>query len=273
MTNEQNERLTYEEHERAWQREHKAYLPKKKVVSANSLVGGLLLWFIILAATMVLSGAHSVPTVAETIPTGDIVTDEIRNAVAMLGFVMLELTIFASAMYRTKSVYAKLALGLSLIGGVIANENSAVSQVMTAADPNILKLIVAIVVGLAAPLTAYFSGEMVGNLFSEYAGAQRMAEVVYDEEKKKMNDKINAAWTRYLKQFETDSVALEVVDEPEEVSKEKPKNYPPAAIELAERILEDNNEAMTISQIMEHYAVKSRGTAASARKIVKEYTS
>lgn len=265
----ENERkLTYEEYkEEVWLPRHQSSLPKQKEVSSRGMWAGIGLWIVILLATAVLSGAHSVPTVAETIPVKSIITAEWVDRVATLGFIMLEATIFAAAIYRTHSHYAKASLILSLIAAILANEYSAITKVVGVTVSQIegwawFKLAVAFIVGLAAPLSAYFAGEMVGGLFRKHEKDKRQNEENYNQAWVDLDAKINSAFTRYENDYDRKHGALVEPDTPKE-------DYSQAVIDLARRLVNDQNTGMSINQVMKEYEIKSRGNAAKALKLAR----
>lgn len=267
--------MTYDEFRKDWLNKHRLTLPKiawaDRAFPVAGLVGGLILWTIILIATSVLSGAHSIPSVADTLPTdGENPMFDLEGArrVAALGFAMIEGTIFAAAMYKTASQYAKWALALALVAGIMANESSSLHSINDLAWPPTLKtaldLIVGAIIGFAAPMTAYFAGEMVGDLFRNFKSEWNQMEDEIVERKKTLEQSINTAWTKYENKLFGTNKADERTAEPSNGRLPSQK-----AIELADLIVRDGNQELTISDIQKTYGVTSRGVAADARRIAR----
>lgn len=277
----EQERFNYDEFRKDWLNKHRLTLPKitwaDRAFPVAGLVGGLILWTIILIATSVLSGAHSIPSVADTLPTGGenpMFDLEGARRVAALGFAMIEGTIFAAAMYKSASRYAKWALALSLIAGIMANESSSlhkINDLATSWPPTLklaLDLIVGAIIGFAAPMTAYFAGEMVGDLFRNFQATWKRLDLEIVARKKELEQRINAAWTKYENKLSGDNIVDERADEDTDAPTggRLPSKK---ALELADLIMRDGNQELTISEIQKTYEVSGRGIAADARKIAR----
>jgi hypothetical protein len=160
------------------------------------LIGGIGLWALIALGAALVSGAHSVPAIFDTIPA--VVSSPAREILSLFGFTILELMIFAGAMYRHETRYALGGLLVGLVGALAANIGSSVDSVAALGGDG-LKLTVAIVLALIAPLAAFLAGEMCHKLYMQHQGyvAKLLAE--WEVKRKELDAVINREFTKLEK--------------------------------------------------------------------------
>lgn len=189
--------MTYDEFRRDYSKKHPNSVPVKQGFHGNGW-GARLLWLVVFISAALISSVHTIPTILTTIPTGGIIPLFVVNLAALSGFVAVELTIFASAMYKSRGRIAMTALVLSLATAVVANIYSAVST-MTSGQSNWFEITVAVFIGLAAPLTAYLAGEMFARMSEEDRAEQQRIDRAYREDMQKFDKAVLMAYTKATK--------------------------------------------------------------------------
>lgn len=189
--------MTYDEFRRDYSKKHPNSVPVKQDFHGNGL-GARLLWLAVFISAALISSVHTVPTILATIPTGGIIPLLVVNIAALSGFVAVELTIFASAMYKSRGRIATMALVLSLATAVVANIYSAVST-MTGGQSNWFEVLVAVFIGFAAPFTAYVAGEMFARMSEEDREEQQKIDRAYREDMQRFDKAVLMAYTKATK--------------------------------------------------------------------------
>jgi len=189
--------MTYDEFRRDYSKKHPNSVPVKQDFHGNGL-GARLLWLAVFISAALISSVHTVPTILATIPTGGIIPLLVVNIAALSGFVAVELTIFASAMYKSRGRIATMALVLSLATAVVANIYSAVST-MTGGQSNWFEVLVAVFIGFAAPFTAYVAGEMFARMSEEDKAEQQKIDRAYREDMQRFDKAVLMAYTKATK--------------------------------------------------------------------------
>lgn len=186
----------FEEFERDYKRRHRSSIPQRPRISSWGLIGGIGLWSLIATGAALVSGAHSIPAILQTLPA--IVTSPLREYLSLFGFTILELLIFAGAMYRRESRFALWALGIAMIGALAANVGSSVySVILNGGD--VLSLIVAIILALVAPLAAFLAGEMIHLLHQKHDAALAAAKEIFNQKARDLEAIINREYNRLYK--------------------------------------------------------------------------
>jgi hypothetical protein len=192
------ERMDYEQYEKDWFKRHKGSRIRPPRVSSWGLIGGILLWALIAIGAALVSGAHSVPAILQTIPA--IVPSPFREGLSLFGFTIFELLIFAGAVYRRDNRYATFALLLAMVGALFANVGSSVVAV-TQNHGDGLNYVVAFVLAIIAPMAAFLAGEMVHRLLEKHQRKLAEAFAEYDSKRIDLDKVINRDFTKYEKQF------------------------------------------------------------------------
>lgn len=192
------ERMDFDTFQRDWLKRHKGSIVKQPRISSWGLIGGIFTWGIIALGAAVVSGAHSVPAILQTIPA--IVKSPMRESLSLFGFTIFELLIFAGALYRRQTKFATMGLLLSLVGALAANIGSSVFSVGQNKGGG-LDYVVAVILALIAPLAAFLAGEMVQRLFAQHHEQIALKNTEYDEKRRELDKVINREFTKYEKAF------------------------------------------------------------------------
>lgn len=194
--------MTYDEFRDQWYKTHPNSIPERpKNVNSIFKIG---LWFIVYFGSAILSGAHSIPAIAKTIPVSEgLITQGAANTIALSGFLFVELTLFVNALHKGEGWVSKITTITALGTAIVANIYSSIVALGTndagASGINMLFLIfVALVIGISAPLTALLSGERIHALEVENEAANEETRTEYTERMRQIDATINAAYTRYL---------------------------------------------------------------------------
>jgi uncharacterized membrane protein len=185
--------MSYEDFEKDWLRRHKGSLVSRPRVSSWGLIGGLILWGLIAIGAALVSGAHSVPAILQTIP--GVVPTPWREVLSLFGFTIFELLVFAGALYRRGNRYAAWGLLIAMIGALAANIGSSVFAVSEHSG-DALNFIVALVLALIAPLAAFLAGEMVYHLYAKHQAILDAAAARYEQKRRDLDAVINREWVR-----------------------------------------------------------------------------
>jgi hypothetical protein len=194
-----NERMDFDTFQRDWLKRHKGSIVNRPRISSWGLIGGIFIWAVIALGAAVVSGAHSVPAILQTIPA--IVMSPMRETLSLFGFTIFELLIFAGALYRRQTKFATLGLILSLVGALAANIGSSVFSVHEN-NGQTLDYIVAVILALIAPLAAFLAGEMVQRLFEQHAADIKTKMDAYDAARRELDKVINREFVKYEKLHE-----------------------------------------------------------------------
>lgn len=276
----QDERMTYEDFEQDWLKRHKRSLPVKPRISSWALIGGILIWSIIAVGAALVSGAHSVPAIHQTIPSS--VPDGLRSVLSLSGFTIFELLIFAGALYRRDSHFAKWGLLLSMIGALAANIGSSVFAV-TENGGDWLNMTVGVVLAFIAPLAAFLAGEMVHRLYEQHKEKIGDAFAKYDAARENVDKLINRDYKAYTRDFAKQHAAQETSRNPfmndgempdlHEISRndftKSGEKKPRVKIhEIARQVHENGDVDLSTAEMMAKYNI-SLGSTSKIREILK----
>lgn len=263
----QDERMTYEDFEQDWLKRHKRSLPVKPRISSWALIGGILIWSIIAVGAALVSGAHSVPAIHQTIPSS--VPDGLRSVLSLSGFTIFELLIFAGALYRRDSHFAKWGLLLSMIGALAANIGSSVFAV-TENGGDWLNMTVGVVLAFIAPLAAFLAGEMVHRLYEQHKEKIGDAFAKYDAARADVDKQINRDYKAFMKPFLKSTAFHETFHENsvnESVSPKAPVKRVKIH-EIARQVHENGDVDLSTADMMAKYNI-SLGSTSKIREILK----
>lgn len=189
--------MNYDAFRSDYSKKHPNSVPVKGTFHGNGM-GARLLWLSVFISAALISSVHTIPTILATIPVGGIIPLFVVNLAALSGFVAVELTIFASAMYKSRGRIAVAALVLSLATAVVANIYSAVST-MAVGQSNWFEVLVAVFIGLAAPMTAYLAGEMFARMSEEDRAEQSAINDKYRMDMQRFDKAVLTAYTKATK--------------------------------------------------------------------------
>lgn len=148
-------------------------------------------WAVLLTfiSAALVSGVHTVPTVWKSIEIGEIITPEIRNVVSLASLMAVELAILLSAYLMAKGVkLAYFVMGIASAVAIMANLYSVITAFTSGGD--IGALIVAVFLGVGAPLITLFTGKM-------YVDIHR-ADRVQDAKARKVYREACIAWDKEI---------------------------------------------------------------------------
>lgn len=191
--------MDYLEFRREYEVQHPASVPQLEV-EMNEYPGwvryAVLLTFI--SAAMV-SGVHTVPTVWQGIPVGEIITSDVRNWAALASLLMVEFAILLSAYLMIKGQF--LAYVIVTIASVVAIGANLYSVINTFnADGNLGVIIVAVIMGIGAPLIALFTGKMYVDIHRADRIQDSRSKKAYKEAGIKWDKEIERAYKQYKKE-------------------------------------------------------------------------
>lgn len=216
-------------------------------------------WAVLLTficAAMV-SGVHTVPTVWKGIEVNEIITPDVRNIVSVASLFAIELAILLSAYLMAKGVkLAYAVMGVASTVAVMANLYSVISALAGGGDPG--ALIVAIVMGIGAPLIALFSGKMFVDIHRADRVQVARARKTYKEDCIAWDKEIEKLYKASLKASNSSGAASSV--QPSNVSNghvQWTESAPaasslghskvPDASKVVEKYLAENPDAITMS--------------------------
>lgn len=148
-------------------------------------------WAVLLTfiSAALVSGVHTVPTVWKSIEIGEIITPEIRNIVSLASLAAVELAILLSAYLMAKGVkLAYFVMGIASAVAIMANLYSVITAFTSGGDLG--ALIVAVCLGVGAPLITLFTGKM-------YVDIHR-ADRVQDAKARKVYREACIAWDKEI---------------------------------------------------------------------------
>lgn len=259
--------ISYDEFERDWLRRHKSSIPRRPRVSSWGLVGGIGLWAVIALGAALVSAAHTIPAALQTIPT--VVPIEARNIASVTVFTILELAIFAGSLFRRQSIFARVILVAAMIAALAGNIGSSILAVSQNGG-DALTMIMAIVMAVLAPLSAFLAGEMVHLLWGQHSTKVEQSSDVYDAKRKELDATINREFTKYMKQFEPSRNDFMKTDEGEGIHEPSQKPVKPRVKlhEVAQQVHENGDDKLSTAELMQKYDI-SLGSTTKIREILK----
>lgn len=262
-----SDKMDYESFEKDWLKRHKGSRIRPPTISSWGLIGGILIWAIIAIGAAIVSGAHSIPAILQTIPP--MILSPLREGLSLFGFTIFEMLIFAGALYRHDTKFATAGLLLSLLGALAANIGSSIYSVMLNKG-NGLDLVVALVLALIAPLAAFLAGEMVHRLFVEHGKVKREKIADYDGSRRKLDTLINREFVKHQKTssisrnpFMNDGEIPDLHESSRNSVKPRVKLH-----EVARRVHENGDSNLATREMMAKYEI-SLGSTTKIREMLK----
>ena len=235
--------MEYEEFREQYEQQHPASVPVLEAELSpypHWLRWATLLMFV---CSALLSGVHTVPVVRDGIP--DSVPVRIADAVSLTAFVSVELAIFVAA-------YALVGgAGLLIIGVLVLSTGTALvanvySVVHAYQGGDIWTLLVAVIIGLAAPGIALLSGKMFVDMHRASRSIARRARDAHREASIAWDDRVKRAWNSYQKHAVPKSSQNRPKTVPDAQNRTVPENDA-AASERVVSYLKNNPEASQMS--------------------------
>lgn len=160
-------------------------------------------WFKVLAmliglvAVNIVSGSHTIPTIAYTIASD---SETIRTIVGVAGFLAIEFNMFVLMLLNLRSYLKWIVIALSLTAAIASNLYSTMGA-FSATGGDGFTTIIGIVLGLFAPLANLAAGETFRNMFDEVAQRNSEAEARYQEALSNWDKVKRGQYTNYLKKL------------------------------------------------------------------------
>lgn len=195
--------MNYDEFRKKYEKEHPASVPKIEYETSDH--PGWLMWAVaaMFLASALLSGVHTVPTAYDTIEILK-VAEPVRQAGGLASFVFVELGILVSSymLFKNRSFWVSLILLLAVMIAVAANLYS-VSNALKVNGDNIGMSVVAIALGIGAPLIATMSGKVLVALHRSDRIIDSRARQKLKEDNIAWDKEIIRAWKQYVKNDQT----------------------------------------------------------------------
>lgn len=194
----QNEQLDYLEFRSQYEIQHPASVPQMEydVHEYQAWVRVAVLITFVCAAAV--SGIHTVPTVWQSIEVNEIVTETMRTVVSYASLAAIELAILLSAYLMAKGVrLAYFVMFIASTVAVLANLYSVIRAFNAGGE--IGALIVAIALGIGAPMIALFSGKMFVDIHRADRIQDARARKAFKEASVEWDKEIEKAYKAYLK--------------------------------------------------------------------------
>lgn len=201
--------MDYMQFREQYERQHPASVPRLEA-EINEYPGWTR-WAVLAAfiCAALVSGVHTVPTVWKSIEVGPIITSDIRNAVSLASLLAIELAILLSAYLMAKGV--KLAYAVMVVASsvaIMANLYSVVTafkKLANGPEATIVgtsatdegSLVVAVVLGIGAPLIALFTGKMFVDIHRADRVQEARARKLFREASIAWDKEIERAWKKH----------------------------------------------------------------------------
>ncbi len=186
--------MDYHEFRAQYEAQHPASVPVLRYelsVYARWVKWAVLAMFL---AAALISGVHTVPTVYQTIEAGK-VDPNVHAAAALASFVAVELAILLSAYLLIRNPW--LGWALLIVTSFVAAVANLQSSMSALAGKDDWTRVVAIVMGLAAPLIVLASGKLLVVIFNSERTISGRAEERFREECKAFDGEVLGAFEKY----------------------------------------------------------------------------
>lgn len=203
--------MDYHEFRSQYEAQHPASVPVLRYelsVYARWVKWAVLAMFL---AAALISGVHTVPTVYQTIEAAK-VAPLVHDIAAMSSFVAVELAILLSAYLLIRNPW--LGWALLIVTSFVAAVANLQSSMSALAGKDDWTRLVAVVMGLAAPLIVLASGKLLVVIFNSERTISGRAEERFREECKAFDSEVLGAFekfTRTSKRSQPDRIAVQSV--------------------------------------------------------------
>lgn len=195
----ENEKQTsYQEFRRQYEEQNPASVPRMETEMHEYQAWTWWAVLVTFICAAMVSGIHTVPTVWKSIEIGEIITADMRNVVSFASLVTIELAILLSAYLMAKGVkLAYVVMGIASSVAVLANLYSVISALTAGGDAG--ALVVAIALGIGAPLIALFTGKMFVDIHRADRYQDAKSKKLYKDACIAWDKEIQKAWKTALK--------------------------------------------------------------------------
>jgi len=262
--------MEYHEFRQQYEQQHPASVPRMET-EMNEYPAwvryAVLLTFVCAA---LVSGVHTVPTVWKSIEVGTIITEGIRNIISLASLVAVELAILLSAYLMAKGV--KLAYFVTFIASAVAIMANLYSVVTAFSADNAESgaLIVAIVLGIGAPLIALFTGKMFVDIHRADRIQDARSRKAFRDASIKWDKEVGSAFKKYQKEHDGEISRNFMKSGEGQGVHETSRNPVKPRVklhEVAKTIYENGDAGLSASEMMERYNI-SLGSTTKVREIL-----
>lgn len=189
--------MTFDEFDKDWQKRHRASVPRKAKTSSGREYFWIAFWLVVATGAAIFSAAHTIPaaemTIFSTVPS--------RGYLAITAFIIVELVIFgASAMRREIHWLVWLLTGAVLVA--LAGNVSSSIRAVAENGGDFLNQFGGVLLAIIAPITALAAGEVLHIQLDRRNAKRLLAQADYEAKYREMEAKINAAYSKYVKEHE-----------------------------------------------------------------------
>lgn len=240
--------MDYEEFRHQYEIQHPASVPQMEAEISiypdwlEKVVG------VMFVSASLLSGIHTVPAVRGGMTSG-FWPQQVIDFVSMLSFVAIELVFFvaAYALMRKRQWHVVITLLAAFVVAMVANLKENV-QAYQAGDPG--TIIVAVTLGIGAPLIAFMAGKMFVDIHRARRSVGTETRRNYDAARVSWDKEINRAWEKYQKSA-THNQQTTVSDRLSTQTDNRQSGYGynrnASAVDIALAYLKDNPDAIKLS--------------------------
>lgn len=202
--------MNYEEFRQQYEAQHPSSVPVLRY--ELSTFPGWVRWAVMamFMAAAIISGVHTVPTVYQTIEK-DKVAPLVHDIAALSSFVAVELAILLSAYLLKRN--AKLGWLLLITTSFVAGIANLQSSMTAMSGKDTWTQVVAVSVGLAAPLIVLASGKLLVDIFNGERAVNSRADERFREESKLFDAEVLTAFEKFSRSKRS-SVQLPAVSAP-----------------------------------------------------------
>lgn len=193
--------MDYSEFREQYEAQHPASVPQAADFRAARVypwwLQVVVLIMFICAALM--SGVHTVPTVREGMPDDQMFSDAVKDLIAYGSFAAFELSVFSAsyALLRRGSRWVWLTLAVSFLVMVASNLLQVTRAFAVRGDPG--TQMVAVIVGIGAPLVALLSGKILVDIHRTNAGQDADCARRFQEARQRHDADVLAAYEKLQK--------------------------------------------------------------------------
>lgn len=193
--------MDYVEFRTHYELQHPASVPRPDAFRAARVYPWWLQLVVIVmfVCAALMSGVHTVPTVREGMPDDSMFSNAVKDLIAYGSFAAFELSVFSAsyALLRRASAWVWLTLAVSFLVMVASNLLQVTRAFASDGDPG--TQLVAVIVGVGAPLVALLSGKILVDIHRTNAHQDAEAAARYEDARRQFDADVLAAWEKQQK--------------------------------------------------------------------------
>lgn len=186
--------MNYEEFRQQYEAQHPASVPVLRYEQSIFPRWVKLAVMAMFFAAALISGVHTVPTVYQTIEANK-VAPLVHDIAALSSFVAIELAILLSAYLLVRNAF--LGWTLLIVTSFVAGVANLQSSMMALDGKDDWTRLVAVVMGLAAPLIVLASGKLLVSIFNSERSINGRAEDRFREERQAFDAEVLGAFEKF----------------------------------------------------------------------------